>query len=101
MDALFGLPRKKSAGCSYRDPLHGQLFFAQQNLVDEYVATYTTGKKSPNVRMYVAAPGNSSSFLSRFAVSFSLEMRYGHQRGTMRWMRLLFLDVPVGMNSHT
>ena len=27
MDALFGLPRKKAAGESYRDALHGQLFF--------------------------------------------------------------------------
>ena len=36
MDALFGLPRKKAAGISYRDPLHDQ-FFCQQPLVDEFV----------------------------------------------------------------
>lgn len=36
MDALFGLPRKKSAGNSYRDALHGDL--------DEYVASNKTKK---------------------------------------------------------
>ena len=30
MDALFGLPRKKSAGESYRSSLHGELFFIEQ-----------------------------------------------------------------------
>lgn len=38
MDALFGLPRKKSAGISYRDPLHGELFFCSQPEVDQFVA---------------------------------------------------------------
>ena len=38
MDALFGLPRKKSAGVSYRGPLHGELFFSPQSEVDEFVA---------------------------------------------------------------
>lgn len=38
MDALFGLPRKKSAGMSYRGPLHADLFFYQQSSVDQYVA---------------------------------------------------------------
>ena len=37
MDALFGLSRKKSAGESYRDPLHGQLYFYDQKDLDEYV----------------------------------------------------------------
>lgn len=27
VDALFGLPRKKAAGVSHREPLHGHLFF--------------------------------------------------------------------------
>ena len=35
LDALFGLPRKKSAGLSYRPPLH----------YDEFVQSYTTEKK--------------------------------------------------------
>ena len=38
MDALFGLPRKKSAGQSHRDPLHGHIFFKDQPSVDEHVA---------------------------------------------------------------
>lgn len=44
MDALFGLPRKKSAGNSYRDALHGDLFFGDQAAVDEYVASNKTKK---------------------------------------------------------
>ena len=44
MDALFGLPRKKSAGSSYRDALHGDLFFGNQAAVDEHVASYKTQK---------------------------------------------------------
>ncbi|XP_064391176.1 uncharacterized protein LOC135338993 isoform X3 [Halichondria panicea] len=38
MDALFGLPRKKSAGKSHRPPLHDSLFFKDQSSVDEYVS---------------------------------------------------------------
>lgn len=38
MDALFGLPRKKSAGVSHREPLHHNLFFQPQLEVDQYVA---------------------------------------------------------------
>lgn len=46
MDALFGLPRKKSAGSSHRDPLHGDLFFGDQAAVDEHVASSgTSGQK--------------------------------------------------------
>ena len=37
MDALFGLPQKKSAGISFRDALHGKLFFGKQE-VDEHIA---------------------------------------------------------------
>lgn len=39
MDGLFGLPRKKSAGISYRQPLLGSLYFCDQHAVDEYVAS--------------------------------------------------------------
>ncbi len=46
MDALFGLPRKKSAGISHRDPLHGTLFFGDQAAVDEYVAAYKMPRKT-------------------------------------------------------
>lgn len=37
MDAIFGLPRKKSAGISCRSPLHGALFFGDQATLDEFV----------------------------------------------------------------
>ena len=39
MDGLFGLPRKKSAGSSFRDAIHGHLFFGEQAVVGEYVAS--------------------------------------------------------------
>ena len=37
MDALFGLPRKKSAGSSHRKSLHGHLHFLNQSDVDQFV----------------------------------------------------------------
>ena len=47
MDALFGLPRKKVAGRSQRDALHGHLFFGDQAAVDEHVIRI--GNKSQKV----------------------------------------------------
>lgn len=44
MDALFGLPRKKSAGKSVRPPLTGHLFFEDQTAVDEYVLMHSKEK---------------------------------------------------------
>ncbi len=49
MDALFGLPRNKSAGCSRRDPLHGDLFFGNQVAVDQHVAEYEMPQREPKV----------------------------------------------------
>ena len=50
MDALFGLPRKKSAGVSYRDAIHGNLFFGKQESVDEHVSISSLKKrKEPQV----------------------------------------------------
>ena len=37
MDALFGLPRKRSASTSHRNPLYNNLYFLQQNEVDEFI----------------------------------------------------------------
>lgn len=45
LDALFGLPRKKSAGESFRSPLHGDLFFCDQTEVDEFVINASCGQK--------------------------------------------------------
>ena len=50
MDGLFGLPRKKSAGSSFRDAIHGHLFFGEQIVVDEYVASaFVKHMKEPKV----------------------------------------------------
>ena len=37
IDALFGLPRKKAAGISYREPLLGNVYFGNQSAVDQFV----------------------------------------------------------------
>ena len=51
MDALFGLPRKKSAGTSVRSPLFGRTMFMDQNTVDEFVAAESIKKlRVPKVR---------------------------------------------------
>ncbi len=50
-DALFGLPRKKPAGHSHREPLHGNLWFGDQKEVDEFVAQSRQSRKIKNVRV--------------------------------------------------
>ena len=52
MDALFGLPRRKKAGYSYREPLRGKYFFANQDDVDEFVVK-STFKPPSNVEVHV------------------------------------------------
>lgn len=49
MDALFGLPRKKAAGQSVRDAIHGDLFFENQISVDGFVSSSAPLKHSKNV----------------------------------------------------
>jgi hypothetical protein len=48
MDGLFGLPRKKSAGTSYRKSLHGHLYFKDQGDVDQFVREAQRGKQIAN-----------------------------------------------------
>ena len=48
MDALFGLPRKRSSGLSCRDALHGRIYFLDQVSVDEFVQS-TAVEKIPQV----------------------------------------------------
>lgn len=57
MDGLFGLPRKKSAGRSHREPLHGHLWFSNQTEVDEFVAQnqHTTGRSDVSFFLCVVA----------------------------------------------
>ncbi len=38
MDGLFGLPRKKSAGVSHREPLLNNVYFYDQAEVDRFVS---------------------------------------------------------------
>ena len=49
IDALFGLPRKRSAGVSARDPLHGDRLFYKQEDVDHFVAS----QSSASVKVYI------------------------------------------------
>ena len=53
MDALFGLPRKKAAGVSYRPPVQGHLFFDEQSSVDEHVAGTQKLKLTTKVCQYM------------------------------------------------
>lgn len=54
LDALFGLPRKKSAGRSFRQPVHGDIFFCDQGAVDEFVNSSKTLKASAQVWIVVS-----------------------------------------------
>ena len=49
MDALFGLPRKRSAGVSHREPLFENLIFCDQLSVDQFVVDDEKSKSTPNV----------------------------------------------------
>ena len=52
MDAVFSLPRKKSAGVSYRGPIHEKLFFCSQSPVDEFVnESYSMNKVTPTIQV--------------------------------------------------
>ena len=55
IDALFGLPRREKAGKSYRNSLHGHLWFVDQPLVDKYVSKSTkpSTKNEQGVVQYV------------------------------------------------
>lgn len=51
MDALFGLPRKKSAGKSFRNALHRHIFFGRQESVDEFVEHESSNKVKKPVKV--------------------------------------------------
>ena len=51
MDALFSLPRKKSAGVSYKIPFLGNLFWGDQSSVDQFVAENKTKKNTNSLSM--------------------------------------------------
>ena len=64
MDALFGLPRKKSAGKSVKEPVHGHLFFKEQQSVDEFVESATSRRASLNVYYHIMYNFHSSMITS-------------------------------------
>ncbi len=51
MDGLLGLPRKKSAGISHRQPLHENLFFQDQTKVDSFACDSAPKKTTYDVRI--------------------------------------------------
>ncbi len=53
MDAIFGLPRKKSAGTSVRPPHYQGLFFEDQVLLDQFVSD--NGSKRSGVKVDVSS----------------------------------------------
>ena len=63
MDALLGLPRKKAAGVSHRDSLHGDLLFGDQTAVDEHVASYEMPKREPKVSFYHLIDGSVCTWI--------------------------------------
>ena len=56
LDALFGLPQKKTAGRSHRPALHGSLFFCNQDSVDEFVAEESATSKRINQVLCTLVP---------------------------------------------
>ena len=52
VDALFGRPRKKCAGISFRQPLHGMLYFENQDEVDLFVEPAPRVKRQSNKVIY-------------------------------------------------
>ena len=107
MDALFGLPRKRAAGVSYRPAVQANLFFLEQSCVDEHVAGAKAHKLMENVCLTICYYKLSLSvyqfictcmYYCRTAVTFWLEMLYEVLQDTNHLMRLVYLDVPVDMN---
>ncbi len=104
LDALFGLPRKKSAGNSYRPPLHGHLSFIDQAEVDEYVASsHSNHKERQQVSLLLLLftfhfrTAEFYAFFIRNVIIFWLEICFEVQAGIMLWMKLLCLGLHVAM----
>ena len=73
LDALFGLPRKKSAGVSHRNALQGQLYFCDQSVVDEFVKGSSNATNTDKVSDHAFPVFCSGSFcIYRNAITFWL-----------------------------
>ena len=66
LDALFGLPRKRAAGVSLRPPLHGNLFFCDQDAVDQYVAEKDEMKQCFQVIMHSMCETDMHTFVCMY-----------------------------------
>lgn len=97
MDALFGLPRKKSAGTSYQDPLHGNLFFCNQSAVDQFVTDIQQPKPTSNVSIvFMSLFGFIvTEILCRIVAIFWLGMFFAVPVVTKPLMKLQFLATLV------
>ena len=49
--SMDGLPRKKAAGQSFRDAIHGHLLFENQASVDEFVSASAPFKHSETLKV--------------------------------------------------
>ena len=124
LDALFGLPRKKSAGESIRSPLHGDLFFCDQAEVDDFVVNASSGLKDDSkvIRHIMTVvllcacrcmPAHVCTYIVfllclfilvivyfRTATTFWQVICYEVTLGSEHWMKQLFLGLHVAMNFH-
>ena len=100
MDALFGLPRKKSAGTSYQDPLHGNLFFCNQSAVDQFVTDNQQPKPTSNVSTFFMSLFGIcvTELLCRIAAISCLGMFFAVPVVTKPLMKQQFLATLVAMS---
>ena len=102
LDGLFGLPRKKAAGHSHREPLHGSLWFCNQFEVDEFVGQSQQNKaiKKCNVVYihYLMIMLLLHIKIFRSVVILWLAVHFEVIADTGLWMRLLCSAVLVDMN---
>ncbi len=98
LDGIFGLPRKKAAGLSYREPVHGPLFFCDQHSVDEYVNSYSITKKVHMVNCTHIFKIKLLFVFVRIVTISLLVVCYGALADTRHWMKLQCLVLLVGMN---
>lgn len=97
LDALFGLPRKKAAGVSYKAPLLGPLFFGDQTSVDQFVAESKKAKPLSTVSINIIHIQWHLIFLHRHAVTLQQEICFEVQVGIMLLTKLQCLGVPAVM----
>ncbi len=102
MDALFGLPRKKSAGSSFRSPLYGNLLFLDQCEVDQYVHDYQYPKVLDSVSFFnylIVIWIQLMLCFIRNAMTLLRGIWFEVLIGTKNWMKQQSLGIAADMNS--